>query len=497
MSRIALAGLMHETNTFAAGTAKMADFEAPGGWPPLVRGDALPAALASTSTPMSGALKVLAEAGGEPVPLLWTLALPSGPVDHTTFEALAGEIVERLAAAHAARPVDGVFLDLHGAMVTTACDDGEAEILARVRAVVGPAVPVAASLDAHANISPRMVRMADHLDIFRTYPHVDMPETGGRAMARLLDIVARGRPYAKAFRAVPFLTSIVMQSTLDAPTDGLVASGLARAETVPGGSLSQAFGFPLADIADVGPSIVAYAESEADAEAMAEAQLAEWLAAEAAFGAEMLTSAEAASRAIALAAGSGSGPVVIADAQDNPGGGGTSETTGLLRALIEAGTEDVLFVHISDEAAAARAHAAGVGGICEGPLGGAMEPEFGAPLGGPFRVIALGDGAFTGEGPMYRGNAIRLGPVALMETGGVRVIVAGRPMQASEPGLPRHLGIDPFKVSILAVKSSVHFRGAYGTAARAVLIAKAPGRVAIDLADLTYTKARRRIAGTA
>ena len=119
MSRIALAGLMHETNTFAAGTARMAEFEAPGGWPPLVRGEGLPAALAKTSTPMAGALKVLAEAGAESVPLLWTLALPSGPVDHATFEALAGEIVERLSTAHAARPVDGVFLDLHGAMVTT------------------------------------------------------------------------------------------------------------------------------------------------------------------------------------------------------------------------------------------------------------------------------------------------------------------------------------------------------------------------------------------
>ncbi|MEO1103227.1 MAG: MlrC C-terminal domain-containing protein, partial [Pseudomonadota bacterium] len=189
-------------------------------------------------------------------------------------------------------------------------------------------------------------------------------------------------------------------------------------------------------------------------------------------------------------------PVVIADTQDNPGGGGTCDTTGLLHALIAADAQDALVIHINDAVAVHRALDAGVGGTLLGSLGGRIEPEHGAPVDGPFHVEALGDGAFTGEGPMYRGNAIRLGPVALVRKGGVRIIVAERAMQASEPGLPRHLDVDPHSAAILVLKSAVHFRAAYGRAASASLIAKAPGRVAVDLSDLKYRHATRPIAGT-
>ena len=500
--RIAVAGLQHETNGFAPGTASLADFEAPGGWPRLARGATLRDVLPGTATPMAGALGVLAEAGAEIVPLLWALALPSGPVEHAAFEALTGEIADRLAQAHAEAPLDAVFLELHGAMVTTELEDGEGALLARVREIVGPAVPITASLDAHANVSPEMFALADHLDGYRTYPHIDMRETGARAARRLLVILARGRSYAKAYRPVPYLTSIVAQSTLDAPTARLVSQGVARVEDVAGGSLTQTFGFALADVADAGPAVLAYAETQDAADGLANETLAAWLQAEPEFGATLLAPADAVREASELAQRSDlHGPVVIADVQDNPGGGGAGDTTCLLRALLDAdaaGTlhADALVVHVKDAAAVARAVAAGVLGAIDGPLGGRSDPEHGAPIEGAFTVAALGDGSFTGEGPMYAGNAIRLGDVALLTRGHVSVIVAGRAMQASEPALIRHLGLDPASVPILVLKSSVHFRGAYQDIARAILLALAPGRVTMDLAELAFRRATRRPAGT-
>ena len=496
--RIAVAGLQHETNGFAPGTATLADFEAPGGWPRLARGAALLDELPGTATPMAGALDVLAEAGAEIVPLLWALALPSGPVEHAAFEALMRDIARYLAHAHAEAPLDAVFLELHGAMVTTELEDGEGALLARVREIVGPDVPIAASLDAHANVSPEMFALADHLDGYRTYPHIDMRETGARTARRLLAILARGRPYAKAWRPVPYLTSIVAQSTLDAPTGRLVAQGVARAERVAGGSLTQTFGFALSDVADAGPAVLAYAEDQAEADGLADETLAAWLEAEPEFGANLLSPAEAVSEASDLARRADLfGPVVIADVQDNPGGGGAGDTTGLLRALLDAdaaGTlgADALVVHIKDADAVARAVEAGIDGTIDGPLGGQSDPAHGAPIEGPFTVAALGDGAFTGEGPMYAGNAIRLGPVALLARGHVLVIVAERAMQASEPALIRHLGLDPAATPILALKSSVHFRGAYQAMARAILLALAPGRVTADLTELAFRRATRR-----
>ncbi|MEM7567408.1 MAG: MlrC C-terminal domain-containing protein [Pseudomonadota bacterium] len=186
--------------------------------------------------------------------------------------------------------------------------------------------------------------------------------------------------------------------------------------------------------------------------------------------------------------------------QDNPGGGGAGDTTGLLHALLDAdaaGTlkAEALVVHIKDPVSAGRAHTAGLGKTVDGPLGGGSDDGGDPPVRGPFTVEALGDGAFTGEGPMYGGNAIRLGRVVLLSRGRVRVIVAERAMQASEPALLRHLGLDPHGARILVVKSAVHFRGAYGETAHAILLAKAPGRVTADPADLTYARVTRRPAG--
>ena len=241
--RIALAGLQHETNTFAPGVTEAEDFLAPGGWPKQSRGDEIRMALAGTSVPMAGALAVLDDADVTAVPLLWTIALPSARVRHAAFEALADEIA---AGLQQQMPVDGLFLELHGAMTTTEDDDAEGALLERLRALVGPDLPIVVALDLHTNLSARMVSAADQMFAYLTYPHVDMADTGARAIKRLLEL-AEGAPRpAKAFRQMPYLLPLVAQGTGSQPVEGLYRAAAARANA----ETMITLGFPLADVPD-------------------------------------------------------------------------------------------------------------------------------------------------------------------------------------------------------------------------------------------------------
>jgi len=259
--------------------------------------------------------------------------------------------------------------------------------------------------------------------------------------------------------------------------------------------VGAAMGFPLADIADAGPALVVYAER--DAATLADRLLARWIEAEPRLDGKVLDADAVVAEAKRLAAGPGAGPVVVADTQDNPGGGGSGDTTGLLRALIDARAEGAVVVHIADPEVVRAAHVAGAGAPLTVRLGGKVHPEYGEPVAGDARVVALGDGRFTGTGPMSCGNPVDLGPAARLELFGVQVIVAERKAQASEPELMRHLGVEPEAVPILALKSSVHFRAAFQDMARAVLVAAAPGPVIADLRQLRFGRLRpgMRIAG--
>ncbi len=487
--RIAIAGLQHETNTFAGGVTGRDAFAAPGGWPPLRRGAEM-FDLAETSVPMAGALSELDAGGATFEPLLWGMALPSGPVDHGVFATLRDEILDRLAGAG---PVDGVLIELHGAMVTTQEPDAEGALLEALRGVVGPDVPVVATLDLHANLTARMVEAADVLEVYRTYPHVDMADTGRRAGRRMIALASGAPCPAKSFRAVPYLLPLIAQATGSPPVARLYSQARAD-EASEDAAITLATGFPYADIAGAGPALAVYAATQARADALADRHLALWEAAEQDLTAPVHSPQEAV--ALALAMPAGPGPVVLADVQDNPGGGGTQDTTGLLRALVDGGAQGAVMVHLCDAEAARAAQAAGVGATLDRAIGAAGSPDHGAPVPGPWTVRRLGTGRFVGEGPMYRGNQIDLGPVALLDQAGVGCIVAGSRMQASEPALLRHLGVDPADVALLALKSSVHFRGAYQDMARAILHVAAPGGVPMDLTTLPYRHATRRVAGT-
>ncbi len=352
--RIAVGGFQHESHSF----------------PPLQRPAGLVEALRPTSVPSAGAIAAAEEAGAEIAPLVWCFADPAGPVAAEAFERVAAMMVAALSNAMEAGPLDGVFLELHGAMVAEGFDDAEGELLRRVRAAVGPDMPVAASLDPHANTTAAMVAHADALVPYRTYPHVDMKEAGAQAVRLLLERARRGRPWAKSFRQVDFLIPLGAQCTLVPPMRDVLEerARIAGAEGV--AELAFCFGFPYADFPDCGPSVAAFAEDRAAADRAAGA-LAGWISArEAGFTGDVVPAPEGVARAIALSR-TAACPVVLADIQDNPGGGGHGDTTGLLAELIRQGARGAVLGLINDAENAAACHAAGEGATLPLSLGGA------------------------------------------------------------------------------------------------------------------------------
>ncbi len=488
-ARVAIGGFLHETNTFAPTRADLAAFEQGGGYIPMTRGDALPERAAGVNLGVSGALEHAGHVGWEVVPLLWAGAIPSAHVTEDAYERIAGELVERLRAAG---PVDGLFIDLHGAMVAEHAPDGEGELLARLRAVVGPDVPIATSLDLHGNITERMVAEADFLAGFRTYPHVDMAETGRRAAAALGWMMETGTRPATAFRQLPYMVPVSWQSTLMAPADGLYAQ-VAAADAGPAEQASLFMGFPAADFEECGPSVIVHARDAARADRVAGEIAAAYRAAESRFAGHAWPAAEGVAEAQRLAATQPGGPVILADTQDNPGAGGDSNTTGLLRALVTAQAQNAALGLMVDPAAAARAHDAGEGATVTLALGGASGVAGDAPFEADFTVERLHDGSVHATGPFYGGARLRLGPSACLRIGGVRVVVTSHKAQMADREMFRAHGIDPEAADILAVKSSTHFRADFTAIAGAILVCTAPGPMPIDPAQLPWSRVSPRL----
>lgn len=457
----------------------MAAFEQGGGYLPLSRGDQILTRARDINLPVAGALGFGAQRGWQIVPLIWAGAVPSAPVTAACFQAITDEIIEGLRRT---APVDGVFLDLHGAMVAEGEPDGEGALLARVRDVVGPGVPVVAALDLHGNISAQMVAAADRLVGFRTYPHVDMAETGRRAAAEL-DRLLAGAPSFRSFRQLDFLIPIAWQSTTGQPAAGLY--DLVRDADAQGVCASFFMAFPAADFPDCRPSVIAYADSQGQADAVADRIAQAVRDAEPAFRGRSYAPAEGVAEAQRLAAGTDR-PVVIADTQDNPGAGGNSDTTGMLRALVEAGAQNAAIGLITDPQAAAAAHAAGVGAVIELALGGKSGIAGDAPFTARFTVEALSDGNCHATGPYYGGAHLRLGPCACLRIGGVRIAVASEKAQMADRQMFRFLGIDPEAQAILVVKSSNHFRADFAPIAHAILTCAAPGPMPVSPASLPF-----------
>jgi microcystin degradation protein MlrC len=485
MPRVAVGGFLHETNTFAPTKATYRDFVHGGGWPSMSVGAGVLEVMRNINVGLAGFVEAAQRYRWELVPTIACAASPSAHVTEDAFERIVKVMVDGIASAGR---LDAVYLDLHGAMVTEHLDDGEGEVLARVRKVIGKNVPLVVSLDLHANVTPEMIAHADALIAYRTYPHVDMADTGRAAASHLALLLETGQRFAKAFRQLPFLIPISWQCTRDQPSRGIYEKLAAlQSDEVP--TLSFAPGFPAADFAHCGPSVFAYGRTQADADAAADRLAALIEGHEDDFDGKIFSPDEGVRHAIELSK-TAKKPIVIADTQDNPGAGGDSDTTGMLRALVRNRASGAATGVIFDPDSARAAHAAGQGASVTLSLGGKSGILGDAPFNETFIVEKLSDGKFVASGPYYGGRDMDMGPSAALRIGDVRVVVASHKAQLADQAMYRYVGIEPTGQKILVNKSSVHFRADFEPIAEKLLICAAPGAMPADTAALPWTRLR-------
>jgi microcystin degradation protein MlrC len=484
---IAVGGFQHETNTFAPHLATLAAFERADSWPGLTKGAALGEVMHGLNIPLSGFNQRAQQDGHRLIPLCWCSAEPSSYVTREAFERVADLICAPLADIDG---LDAIYLDLHGAMVTEDHEDGEGELLRRVRAAVGPSVPVVISLDLHANVTRDMLEYCDAMTIYRTYPHLDMADSGARAYDLMQPLLAGARLH-KALRKLPFLLALTSQCTDFDPCRSIYATLPAASAANGINNVDFAAGFPPSDIEECGPAVVAYGADETAVEAAAEQVYSQILAAEAEFHVELLDADAAVQRAMSNGTDK---PVVLADAQDNPGAGGTSDSTGLLAALVRNGAHQAVIAVLYDPEVARQAHAAGVGARFDAELGGKSGAAGIDPYRARFEVEALGDGNFIFTGAMNLNSHAQLGEMALLrvinESSEVRVVVGSSRSQCLDQAMIRHLGVEPSEQKIVAVKSTVHFRADFDPIAAETLVVIAPGVNYCRFDDLHYRNLR-------
>jgi microcystin degradation protein MlrC len=392
-----------------------------------------------------------------PVGIALAMTEPNGPVEHGFFVELLDTIEHRLKAA---LPVDAIYICSHGAALTTEEDDPDGVLFAKVREIVGPDVPIAATLDLHANVSERMVRSLDAFIGYRTNPHLDMRERGAEAAAAIRDMLAGLRPQA-AFIRLPIVPPTVTLLTAAGPYAEMIDLGQRRMnpEIL---NVSAMGGFAFADAATCGLSVVVTARHDKRAaETLAREIAALGWANRARFYPHLTSLDDAVATAVAVGRDSSLPAHAFADVADNPGGGGRGNTVFLLRAFYEAGVRDALLGVFYDPPLAAEAHCSGRHYQFDARFNREESTKFSEPWSAPARVVSLTDGDCIGRRGIYGGMRLELGPCAALQVGGVTVVVVSHRVQCADPIFFEMMGLDIGRARSVVVKSRGHFRGGF------------------------------------
>jgi len=484
--RVLSAEFAHETNTFSTIPTTFERFEAQDCY--LDASSAI-AARGDSNTELAGFLDAARAHGWELLHVLSAIAQPAGRVTRDAFDRLTDPIVE--AARRNLGRLDGILLGLHGAMVTDFSDDGEGELLARLRAVVGPDLPVAVTLDLHANVTRAMCRHAQIIVSYRTYPHVDMRRTGAQA-GGILQRAMAGEIAPVTVRAhLPMLDEVNGGRTDVGPMLQRSARARAYEDDPEVFAVSINAGFARADIGEIGPSVLVTAQGDLDrhhqfAQALADDMWARRLDVINRF----LTVEEAAAACKAHQADSG--PIIVADYADNPGGGAYGDATRLLGALIDAEVRDACFGPIVDPETVQQLHACALGAEVDMLLGGKTDARLG---GGPLSVrgtlVLKSNGRYFADGPMTGGLHKSWGPTAVVRVGDIEVLVTTLPAQMLDLQQFRAFGIDPAAKKVVGLKSMQHFRAAFEPIAGRVIVCDSGALCTPDYATLPYRKLPR------
>ena len=489
--KLVIAQMKHETNTYSPVPTPLARFAHGSDTPP--EGDAAIAAYKGTGSALGAFIELAESHGAQFVVPIAASAWPSGPVDDRAFDHIAQRICDAVAQG-----CDGVLLDLHGAMVTQSHEDGEGELLRRIRAIA-PSVPIAAAMDMHTNLYDAFAQRVSVIAGYQTYPHIDMFETGQRAgRALLAQLQGKARP-TMAWGRQPMLPHVMRQGSDDSPNRELQAR--CKQMEAQGALCATVFvGFPNADIEYAGLSAVVVTDNDPalarrwcdELLEMAWSQRAKFV-----YEVKPLAESMAQAQSIAAAKPAGSGPVVLLDHSDNCASGGTMDTMTVLGAILDAGLEGVAAFAIFDPQAVQRMIAAGVGKPVTLSLGGRLDmPGIGLKgeprtVSGTVRLVC--DGKYKNYGPMARGELNDMGPTAVLDTGKVLIVVISNHVEPHDLAAFTAVGIAPERQRFVMLKSRIHWRAGLAPLAHAVVECAGTGVCTSDYATLAFKNVRRPI----
>ncbi len=488
--RLLIAMMKHETNTFSPVPTPLSRFGRGRG---PIAGDAAIAAFRGTGTAIGAYLELAEMAGAEVVVPIAGDAAPSGPVEDAAYKHMTDAICEAVARGG----FDGIMLDLHGAMVTQSFEDGEGQLLKRIRSIDAK-TPIAVALDMHANLYDEIIHNATVVTGYRTYPHVDTYDTGKRSGEILLRAIRGEVKPVMAWGNAPMLPHVMRQGTADHPNKELQAR---CTKIVEDGALAASLftGFPHADITNAGLSVVVVTDGDqAKANRLRDDLLKQaWGDREAfVYKLEALTDSVGRARAMPPKQ-AGDGPVVLLDHYDNCASGGTMDTTVVLAEIIRQGLEDVAAFAIFDPAAVQQAIAAGIGAEVTLSIGGKLKmpaiPVESPPLTVTGTVKTISNGRFRNQGPMGRGVQMNMGPSVVLDTGKVEIVLISQHQEPSDLNCFLSLGIDPMQKRYVMLKSRIHWRAGLGPLAKAVVECAGVGVCTSDYGQLTFKNVRRPI----
>lgn len=467
--RVGLAGIWHETNTFFDRPTTLEDFRSFA----YFEGGDLVDALTGTGTELGGALAAARDLGVEAVPLVFAGALPSGPVAAADFDRILGEILGRLRGQ---LPLDGVVLALHGAMVVEGRADPEADIVAEIRRIVGP-LPIAVTLDYHANVSARLARLADVLCGYRTYPHVDLADRGYDAMDAVVRAARRGRPPRSQLLKLPLLTLPVAQESAAQPMRDVLALVEAACTDADVWTACALPGFAYSDGPRLGFSV--YVAADRDPAVIAdEIGRHVWARRD-----QFAMSLHDPGTAVRLAA-DGPRPTVLVDVADNVGGGSPGDSTAILLALQQHRVGGAVVV-LWDPQAVAELHATD-SAHAEIRVGGRSAPSMGPPalVAGPVR--RLGAVRYRRTGSYMTGAEVDMGRVAVVEDAAGQVVVTENRIVPFDDDHLTILGIAPRSARILVAKGAIAWKAAFGEYAAQTVYVDGPGTCPVSLDALDF-----------
>ena len=471
-----LAQMSHETNTFSPLPTPLNAFSPGMGGtePALNTADAI-AALAGTNTPLAAFYDLACEAGATVEIPIAGAAAPSGPVDDAAFETFCTVICKAVE-----KGCDALFLDLHGAMVTQTYDDGEGELLRRVRHIA-PNLPIAVALDFHTNMSQTMVDNATVITGFRTYPHIDMYETGQRAGRTLLRALRGEIKPVMSICKQPMLTHTLKQTPAEQPMKDIMDQAIQAEASGQVLNASVFGGFPMADIPHVGLTALIVSDGDPAPGAALAQQLCDlaWQR-----RADFVYQVEPVTESIATAKTFDTKPVVLVDHGDNVFSGGSQDVMATVAEAIAQGLENMAVGPIWDPASVEQMIAAGVGAEITLQLGGKTPlPALGLtgePLTISGRVRCITDGRYRVTCPMLTGVMLDHGRSAVLDTGTMEILVCSKRMEAFDLGVFRHAGIEPTAKHYLLIKSRQHFRAGFAPIAKHIVLLSGPGATSSD-----------------